>query len=346
MTEPNGNGNGNGHSNGNGHGTSQGVYLPKDRFSAVELTKPRLFPSKGEVVRKTGIWKNLLFFILILSAASAWFATPFSTVKDAEAVVVPARRVDFASPRDGFVERVFFKEGDFVKLGTPILLVESPEDEIQLSEATLEVEALGEEILAEEDEAQLLSLELQDAKELLAMGSAKTQTVEEARLKLVSKKKRIQALETRLAQARMHLEGLREKIRQGEIRSPFNGRIISDTGVKEASFVKAGEFLFTLASEDSLVEVLLKEADYARIEAGSKARVKFYAFPETTYEGEIIGFKHFAEPLPKSGIARNAVKALVRLNSIPSRIQNGMSAKVTLEAKQESLLRRYYHELF
>lgn len=354
MTEhPNGNGNGNGHDhngngngNGNGHGASQGVYLPKDRFSVVELTKPRLFPTKREVVRKTGIWKNLLFFIVITSAASTWFAAPFATVKDSKAVVVPARRVDFSSPRDGFVQRVFFQEGDFVKQGAPILFVGSPEDKILLTEATLEMEALGKAILAEKDEAALLSLELEEAKELLAMGLAKTQAVEKAKLKLVSKEKRIQSLRARLAQAKMRREGLREKIEQGKILAPFSGRIISDTTVKEATFVKAGDFLFTLAGEDSSVEVLLKENDYARIEVGARARIKFYAFPERTYEGRVVGFKHFAEPLLKSGVTRHAVKALVRLDSFPPRIQNGMSAKVTLEAKQESLLRRYYHEMF
>ncbi|MBI1976338.1 MAG: hypothetical protein HYS56_02380, partial [Candidatus Omnitrophica bacterium] len=223
MTEHptgNGNGNGDGHSNGNGngHGASQGVYLPKDRFSAVELTKPRLFPTKSEVIRKTGIWKNLAFFFLISSAGLAWFAMPLSTVKDPKAVVVPSRRVDFSSPRDGFVERVFFKEGDFVRPGDFILRVVSPEDEILLTEARLELEAFRKEISAEKDEAQLLSMKLEEMKGLLAMGSVKPGAVEEARLKLVSKEKRIQALQSRLTLARTRLTGLREKMRLGEIR--------------------------------------------------------------------------------------------------------------------------------
>lgn len=342
----NGHGNGNGHSNGNGNGNAQKVSLPGNRFSTIELIKPRLFPTKKEVIKKTGIAKNLFFFIAIFGALMAYLAAPQESVRDTKAVMVPSRRVDFSSPRDGFVQRVFFKEGDFVKSGDLILFVGSPEDKILLAEATLEGEALGEAILAEEDEAALLSLELKETKELLAVGSAKTQAVEEANLKLFAKEKRIQALQTRLAQARMRLEGLREAMRQGEIRAPFNGRIISDASVKEATFVKAGDFLFTLASEDSLVEVLFKESDYARIELGAKARVKFYAFPQRTYEGSVAGFKHFAEPLPKSGITRYAVKAQIKLFSMPPRIQNGMSAKVTLEAKPQSFLRRLYHETF
>jgi len=355
MTEhPNGNGNGhsngngNGRSNGNGkgHGVSQGTYLPKDRFSAVELAKPRLFPTKSEVMRKTGIWKNLLFFMVIASAAFASLATPFSTVKDSRAVVVPARRVDFTSPRDGFVQRVFFREGDFVKAGDLILRVFSPEDPTLLQEAMLEGAGLRKEISAEKDEAKLLSLKLEAMKGLLEMGSVQRDAVEEARLRLASKEKRILALQSRLALARTRLKGLREKMRLGDIRSPFRGRVISDAGTKEKAFVRSGDFLFTLASEDSLVEAIVKEGDYSRIEIGAKARIKFYAFPGEMHEGRVSGFKHFAEPLPKSRVSHHAVKALVRLDSFPSRIQNGMSAKVTLEAKQESLLRRYSNELF
>lgn len=139
---------------------------------------------------------------------------------------------------------------------------------------------------------------------------------------------------------------LKKRIHEGEIRAPFKGKIISDIGLREKSFVKEGNFLFTLASEDSLVEMLIQEGDYSRIELGAHARVKFYAFPEKTYEGLVTGFKPFAEPLPKSGITRHAVKVLIRLNSIPSHIQNGMSAKVTLEVKPQSFLRRFYHETF
>lgn len=345
----NGNGNGHGNGNGNGHAASQaGIYIPqfRDRFSTLEITKPRLFPTKREVIQKTGIARNLFFFILILVASLGTLAVPRESVTDSKALVVPAGRVDFSSPRDGFVQHVFFKEGDFVKPGDLILRVISPEDKVLLAEGVLEMKALRKEISAERDEAKFLSLKFEEMKGLLEMGSVKPDAVEEARLRLISKEKRIEAHQSRLTLARTQLKGLRDKMRLGEIRAPFQGRLISEAGIREKAFVKSGDFLFTLASEDSLVEVLIKESDYSRIEIGAKARIKFYAFPDRDYEGWVSSFKHFAEPLPKSGITRHAVKVLVRLNSIPGRIQNGMSAKVTLEAKSQSLLRRYSHELF
>ena len=309
MSHPNGNGNGNGngnrHSNGNGNGHT--VYLPTSyRFSMIELSKPRLFPTKTEVLKKTGIAKNLFFFAFISVASLAYLTVPQESVRDPKAIVVPARRVDFSSPRDGFVTRIYFKEGDFVKKGGVILTVNSPEDEIILTEARIEREALRKEISAEKDEAKLLSLKVEETKHLEALGSVKRDTVEESRLGLLSKEKRIAALRSRLVLSTTRLAALKERMLEGEIHASFDGRLISDTGLREKAFVKEGDFLFTLASEDSLVEVLLKESDYARIELGAKARVKFYAFSDQVYEGRVSGFKHCAEPLSKSGIMRHA----------------------------------------
>jgi len=344
----NGNGNGHSHGNGNGNGNGNGhtVHLPtSDRFSTIEFAKPRLFSSKREILKKTGIAKNIFFFALIVGASLAYLAVPKETVRDPKALVIPARRVDFSSPRDGFVMRIYFREGDSVKKGDAILTVSSPEDETLLTEARLETDALGKEMSAEKDEAKLLSMKLEETKHLETLGSVKGEAVEEARLNCLSKEKRIAALRARFALSRTRLTAMRERMREGEMRAPFDGRLISDTGLREKAFIKEGEFLFTFASEDSLVEVLLKESDYARIELGAKVRVKFYAFPDRIYEGWVSGFKHFAEPLTKPGIMRNALKAQVRLDSLPPRIQNGMSAKVTIQANPESFLRRFYHEM-
>lgn len=317
-----------------------------NRFEAIELAKPRLFPSRREVIRKTGIARNLLFFIVLLGVSTAYLGMPQESVRDAKALVVPSRRVDFSSPRDGFVERLFFQEGDRVEKGETVVIVASPEDALLLNQAGLESEALAREISAEKDEARVLSMKVEEARKLHVLGSVKSDLVDEAQLRLLSKKKRIEALRSKLALSSARLEERIERMSLGQIRAPFPGRIISDVGVKENAFVKTGDFLFTLASEDSLVEVLLKESDFGRIETGARARVKFYAFPGKTYQGFVAGFKHFAEPLPKSGVARHAVKVLVRLNSFPPRLQNGMSAKVVLEARPQSLWKRFYHEMF
>ena len=220
MDHPNGNGNGNGngHHNGNGNGNGHGhtVQLPTgDRFSTIELTKPRLFPTKREVLKKTGIAKNLFFFALILGASLAYLGVPQGTVCDPKALVVPARRVDFSSPRDGFVTHIYFKEGDFVKKGNAILTVTSPEDEILLTEARLETEALRKEISAEKDEAKLLSMKVEETKHLETLGSVKGEAVEEARLSLLSKEKRIAALRSRLLLSRIRLTAMREKMPEG-----------------------------------------------------------------------------------------------------------------------------------
>jgi hypothetical protein len=109
--------------------------------------------------------------------------------------------------------------------------------------------------------------------------------------------------------------------------------------------VQKGEFLLTIASRNSFLEVALKEMDYSRIHVGSKAQIKFYAFPKKKHNGRVIGFKHFAQPYVKTGVNRHSIKAFIQASEPLPHIQNGMSAKVTIEANSESILGRFYHEI-
>ena len=275
-----------------------------------------------------------------------FLSLPLSTsVIDRNAIVTPSHRTDLASPKDGFVKEVFVREGEFVKKGELLLKVESIEDQKALRENQFEVLSLDKQLSVAWTEAQITTLKLEEAIRLKKLGSIKESVLTEAFLHSQVSQRKVEALIFKLEQARVKQTFL-EKIRKEEaIRAPFNALVISDTRLKEKSFVKQGEFLITLASQKSLVEFLLKEGDYSRVSIGAKAKIKFYAFPEKTYEGRIVSFKHFAEPIPKSGIPKHAVKVLIQCDEMPKEIQNGMSAKVVIEAKSKSVLGRIYHEL-
>ena len=356
------NGNGNGHKNGNGHhdnhqngnghnvrenGNGHTTLLTEDRFAYLESIKPRLFPSKEEVIEKTGIRRNLLLFILFLVAAVYISSLPLSSsVTDRNALVVPIQRTDLTSPKDAFVKRVFFQEGEQVKKGALLLKVMSSQDHQAVKETRLEVLSLEKELSQVWLESQVWVLRLDEAIRLKKIGSIKPYTFQEALLRNEASQRKVESLIFKLEAAREKEHFLRQYLKEGEIRAPFDGLIISDAKLKEKAFVKQGEFLLTLATQKSQVEFLLKETDYSRISIGAKARIKFYAFPEDTYEGHVIGIKPFAEPLPKSAVTKHMIKVLIRWNQAPEQIQNGMSAKVSIEAKSKSVLGRVYHEIF
>jgi multidrug resistance efflux pump len=333
--------------NGNGNGNGKRTLIGEDRFCHVNFTKPRLFPSQSEIVRKTGILRNLVFFLTLMAAGIATTALPFSTsVVVRNAVVIPVQRTDLTSPTDGFVTQVAFSEGEEVKKGQFLLKVESLHDETFLREAGLEILALEKGISRETAEAELSALELEETKRLKKLGAIQGRILKEAILRRKIKHEKLGELSLRIERAKERVLHFQKILRQSEIQAPFNGRIISDIRLKEKSFVKAGEFLFTLASQDSLVEAPLKERDFSRISIGSEARIRFAAFPEKSYRGRVVGFKYFAEPLPQSGRSRHAVKVLIRCEDIPRDIPYGMSAKVKIQAKHESFLKQIYHELF
>ena len=350
------NGNGNGHKNGNGHHDNHqngnghnghSTLLTEDRFQHLESIKPRLFPSKEEVIEKTGIRRNLLLFILFLVAAVYISSLPLSSsVTDRNALVVPIQRTDLTSPKDAFVKKVFFQEGEQVKKGTLLLKVMSSQDQQAVKETRLEVLSLEKELSQAWLESQVWTLRLDEAIRLKKLGSIKPYTFQEALLRSEASQRKVESLIFKLEAARQREHFLREYLKEGDIRASFDGLIISDAKLKEKAFVKQGEFLLTLATQKSQIEFLLKEGDYSRISTGAKARIKFYAFPEDTYEGHVIGIKPFAEPFPKSAVTKHMIKVLIQWDQAPRQIQNGMSAKVSIEAKPKSVLGRIYHEIF
>ncbi len=348
------NGNGNGHhsKNGNGHlgngnGNGHTVLLNQDRFSVLESEKPRLFSSQQEVIEKSGIRKNILFFVLFL-LVSVYVSSiqVSSSVSDRNATLVPFSRTDLTSPKDGFLSDAFVKEGETVKKNQLLMKVLSPNDQHLLSASELEVEMIKRELEASRIELKISILKLRDVKSLKSIGSVKKQAIEETFLLCQLKQKKFESIQMKLKQAEANAIFLKTSLQVGEIRAPYDGTVISETKLKEKSFVKEGEFLLTVANPSSVLEFTLNEEDYPRISEGSKARIKFYAFPEEIYAGDVIGFKSSAEGYSKSFIRKRTIKALIQCEYLPRTIRNGMSAKVTIKAAPKNLVGRIYHEIF
>jgi multidrug efflux pump subunit AcrA (membrane-fusion protein) len=191
---------GNGHYNGgNGNG---GRYAPAEDFLAyIDLTKPRLFPSHEEVIKKTGVCKNLCLGAIILAASICFCLYPTSvSITDSSAITVPVQRTDLASPKDGFLKRVFFREGQEVHKGDLLMVVEAISDKALREESQLEYEALAREISAEGSELKILSLRLKEVQRLRELGSIKNDAVTEAYLAHEAKTRKIEALKIRLKQ--------------------------------------------------------------------------------------------------------------------------------------------------
>ncbi len=325
-----------------------------DRFTTIEDTKPCLFPTSKEVLKKTGIQGG--FFVAAGLAALALYGLSLplsSTVTDPSAVVIPLQRTDFASPKAGFVTKVVFKQGDEVKKGDLLLKIESPGDKRALEEAVLETAFFKKELQRQKTEAKIFALKSAEAVRLKKLGVLNDGALKEAELLEQAKRRQVESAMLKIIQAGKRRAFLEEKIVAGEIRAPFDGRVISDPYLKENSYVKEGDFLLTLASRGSVLEFLLKESDYTRVSQGSRVRIKFYAFPGKKWEGHVAGFRNFAEALPHSGISQHGVKALILWDgeavsagdNAAAGIQNGMSAKITIEAKPQSMLEKIGEEI-
>lgn len=305
------------------------TYPNMDRFQILEETKPRLFPTQSEVIQKTGIGKNLIVFLIFGIFLFEMASFPFlSSITDRNALVVPVQKIDFSSPKNGIVEKVFYREGDEVKKGALILKVSSAREISEFKIAQKEAMAIKNELKAEFMELRILQLKFHEAKRLMIMGSIHYEALKEAEFIYEAKCARIKALKFRYQQTREKMRAIADQIRKGRIVAPLNGRLVSNPTIKEHAFVKEGESLFSFSSLDSVIEFHLKESDYRRITNESRAKIKFYAFPGTVYEGEVFRIHPF--------------KVFIRSDFSPQEIQNPMKARVSIDAKPQNLLQKIY----
>ncbi|MGH7480909.1 MAG: efflux RND transporter periplasmic adaptor subunit [Longimicrobiales bacterium] len=110
--------------------------------------------------------------------------------------------------------------------------------------------------------------------------------------------------------------------------APFAGRVAS-VRVVPGQWVRAGDELVTIMDIDPIhVEVQVLESEVGYLEPGSEATVRFAAFPDVGFEGEIAT----VNPLV-AGDTRTA-KVTVLVPNPGGRILPGMYARVSLEAQE------------
>lgn len=198
---------------------------------------------------------------------------------------VPARIVD-----------VKYKEGDRVKAGATVAIIESPElararanlatTQAKAAAARLNFErvssiahkglASGQELAAAEADARTAEAELRAARETVAaFGAAGDRAGDAARL---------------------------------EVRTPVGGFVLQRDGVRGQT-VPAEYVVMTVADLDHAFFVArLFEKDLARIKVGAAAEVRLNAYPDDVFEGVVESIGRQLDPTARTVTARIAVK--------------------------------------
>jgi len=191
-----------------------------------------------------------------------------TTIRDAvrlTGTIEPLDSVELKSEVSGKIVKILFREGDEVKRGQLILLIDTVPFLLSRDKSALQVDRAA---LA----LKTAQREVARAKELVVTGSVSKDHVEDLETA-------VQRAELDLRDAKLSLRNTELDLARTKIRAPMDGRLInfpSEVGEVAASAVGAngGTSLGTIADPTKLkVVVEVGELDYARLKLGMSVKV-------------------------------------------------------------------------
>jgi membrane fusion protein (multidrug efflux system) len=214
--------------------------------------------------------------------------------------------VEIKSETDGTVEKVFFVEGQPVKTGDLLLLL----DETKFAATANEAEA----------NFKLSQANYERSKQLF-------------RDKLISQQEHDQiAAQFQANQAGLDLK--RRQLKDARIRAPFEG-IISSRSVSPGQVIGKNTTLTWVVDLDPVkVELNVPERYVGRLKIGQKIEVTVAAYPRRTFAGEVFFVAPFVEAATRTAL----VKA--KIPNETHELKPGMFAnlELTLQLKEEAIV--------
>jgi len=325
--------------------------------STASTSKPFRPAQRRHVAR----WVMLGVVILGLSAG-AWFklrpkpVTTTVVVRGsaidavyATATVEAQERVTVKAKVSGSVIELKVREGDVVKKGDLMALIDSPALKFQLARgkadqwaASQGAAATSPQVAALLAQAQMTEASLKNARQererlrtLVASGAGTQADLDRSNnnvamleAQLESQRAQAQSLKIELSAkstgSNAAVSELAARLADTEVRAPIDGVVLGRM-VEPGELVPLNGPLFKLGDVQKLVlECAVDESDIGRISVGKKAAVSLYAFPKKVFHGEVF------EVLPDADRVKKSFLVKVRLSDAPPNMRSGMSAEVNI----------------
>jgi RND family efflux transporter MFP subunit len=307
-------------------------------LSGLRIDKTR----KSKPPRRTSKWTNLLWLLLIpaiyfgyevvkeqirpstkVRTATAQLLTGTGAQADlvATGYVVARVKAAVASKATGQLEVLNVEEGDQVKRGAVIAIIENDDVHADLSRARAQVEVARAESLG-------AVLDYNRKSELLPSGSTTQEVVDAAEA-------RYKAALANLGVANAGVEYASVAYENTFIRAPFDGTVLTkdaDVGEMVAPFASAGSSrgaVVTLADMSSLeVEADVSESNIYKVKVGRPCEIVLDAYPNFRYPGRV------KKIVPTADRSRATVMTKIAFEEIDERVLPEMSARVNFLGEQ------------
>jgi RND family efflux transporter MFP subunit len=214
------------------------------------------------------------------------------------------RRTRLTAEVGGRVARLPVRESDLVAGGALVLALDPVDYQLAVEEA----------------EARLARMEA-DYRERTLFDQSLESDIRLERERAARIRSGLDEGELALRKARLDLERTR-------VRTPFGGRIAS-LNVVPGQLVRAGDDLMTLVDLDPIrVQVQVLEGELAHLAPGARAQVRFSAFPDQVFAGEVANINPLVDDQTRTA------RVTVLVPNPQGRVLPGMYARVEVEAQR------------
>jgi RND family efflux transporter MFP subunit len=255
---------------------------------------------------------GLLLAVLVNPASAALAAEAHPNVSAQErvaasAVVVPAHVAQLGFLISGIAREVPIKEGDLVKMGETLMVLDTPELQYAVTDA----------------QAALRSA--QSYADLQKYRRVKNQRNGKTFYDVVPAVYR-QRADAQVQQAQVALELAQINLAEGTLAAPFDGTVTSLSAIP-SEFVSSDQAVVTLAALDDLqLETTdLSERDIAKVKAGSPVNISIEALNQT-FAGKVVGISPKANTVGGDTV----FKVTIAFDEQPKDLLWGMTAEVMI----------------
>jgi Barrel-sandwich domain of CusB or HlyD membrane-fusion len=266
------------------------LELVSNRF---ELPGSRLLRRTRDILRQ-----NVVRGILIgLGAVAACLLVPFPARIGCDTRLEPVARRFVAAPFEATLERTLVRNGDTVKAGDVLAVLDGRTHRMEQSALEAELAAAG-----KKRDSSLAAGNVADAQ---------------------MAKKDCQRIESRL-------ELVRQQLNELEIRAPVDGVVVSgDLDTAEGVSLTLGQTLFEIGPLDRIrAEILVPETDIRHVRNEADVRVRLESWPFATWTGKVTRVHQRSEIIDE----QNCFVAEVELDNPDGRLRPGMKGHAGIAA--------------
>ncbi len=217
--------------------------------------------------------------------------------------VVAEREMDVRSDLSGRVIESKLELGAKVKEGDVLISLDLGDLELSIEKLRIEMEAAN--LILEQGSNRQFSLitlqeRLEDVQRRYDAGEASKSELEVRQRDVTSAELAIEAeqnaKEVHVAQLDNELKVLERTREKMQIRAPMDG-VVTEVLAYRGDLIAGGQEVARMISLDRIVKVKVSEENFAGIEIGQIARVKFLGYGDSTYTGKVSKTLPVADPV-------------------------------------------------